>query len=197
MLLSNSKYGGPMYYQVKLEVVLRWFFLPSNPQEIAEAIDKAYQKYYAMADPNFNWQKPIQESWPKVRCNYSFAVETKINMSEKRYHKTHDLYLRSIACQRGTRIIIALRRYKNKNGVWPKSLDDVKPLASAEIFIDPINNDSFVYKLTEDNFTLYSKGKNNIDENGKYESPEKGGPDDLLIWPSRSSKTKEENKDVK
>ena len=79
------------------------------------------------------------------------------------------------------------------NSNWPKSLDDIKTLDDAEVFIDPINRDSFVYKLAEKNFTLYSKGKNRIDEEGVYNAPfdpnEFKWPeveqDDILIWPSR------------
>ena len=54
-----------------------------------------------------------------------------------------------------------------------------------EIFVDPINNSSFVYKLTDDGFKLYSKGKNNIDENGEFK---RSGPDDWPIWPPPSKK---------
>jgi hypothetical protein len=87
-------------------------------------------------------------------------------------------------------LTIALRRYKNKTGHWPDSLDEVKPLAAEEIFVDPMNGDSFVYKLTDENFRLYSKGKNNIDEDGQYNStwdPNsrqwKEKEDDWPIWP--------------
>jgi hypothetical protein len=118
-------------------------------------------------------------------------------MLEKGHHKLHDVYLRSIAGQRGCHIVIALKRYKNRTGLWPQSLDDIKNITAPENLIDPINNSSFVYKLTGDNFTLYSKGKNNIDENGNYEYAEQGGPDDRLIWPNKISEMEEENKDVK
>ena len=192
----------PTYWQnklIKASTILQWFFMLSTPQETAEVIDAAYQKYFAMADPNFNWHKPIQKFTPKFRCNYRHMIETMANILEEPYYKVHDIYLQSIADQRGCQIIIALRRYKNKNGAWPQSLDDIKNLTAAENLIDPLNNDSYVYRLTEENFTLYSKGKNNLDENGKSDrcSEKVTGADDLLIWPSRSSKTKEENKDVK
>ena len=102
--------------------------------------------------------------------------------------------------------MVTLRRYKKQNGNWPESLDDIKSFAPAEIFVDPINNSNFVYKLTEENFSLYSKGKNNIDEDGQYNSKwdpnsfeHKVEEDDWLIWPPKSCKTKydEENADVK
>ena len=99
--------------------------------------------------------------------------------------------------------MIALRRYKNKTGQWPEKLDEVKSLASAEILVDPINGGSFVYKLTEENFTLYSKGKNNIDEDGirrvTYDPNDFKWPkteDDWLIWPPKTRKTKNEKADT-
>jgi len=105
----------------------------------------------------------------------------------------HTIYLRLLADRRGNRILIALRRYKNKNDRWPQTLSEIQSFVPAEILIDPYNNGSFVYKLTEENFTLYSRGKNNIDEGGKR----KGGPDDWLIWPRGSRKTKEKKADDK
>jgi hypothetical protein len=66
----------------------------------------------------------------------------------------------------------------------------------AEVFIDPFNNDSFVYKLTENSFTLYSKGNNNIDENGQGDYHDFEGADDWLIWPTSSRKTKNEKADT-
>jgi hypothetical protein len=101
--------------------------------------------------------------------------------------RIQESYLRQLADRRGNRILIALRRYKDKNGRWPESLDVIQSSLQAEIFVDPFNNGPFVYKLTSDSFKLYSKGKNNIDENDE--------PDDWPIWPprDRKPKTKEEN----
>ena len=92
------------------------------------------------------------------------------------------VYLRDLAHRRGTRLLIALRRYTNANGHWPQDLAVLRDLVQPEILVDPINGGSFVYKLTGDDFVLYSKGQNNIDENGSR----KGGADDWLIWPLRS-----------
>jgi hypothetical protein len=120
---------------------------------------------------------------------------------------TKVIYVRSQTSRKGIQLLIPLKRYKNKNGVWPNSLDEIKDLVPAEAFIDPLNGGAFVYKLTKDNFTLYSRGKNGIDEGGKQETEgsidsegnwiPKSKEDDLLIWPSRNCDTKKENKDVK
>jgi hypothetical protein len=96
--------------------------------------------------------------------------------TEKRFE---EIYLRILAQRRGTRLLIALRRYKNANGSWPKNLGVLRDLVQPEILVDPINGGSFVYKLTDDDFVLYSRGQNNIDENGTR----KGATDDWLIWP--------------
>ncbi len=157
-----------------------------------------------MAEPEFDWQKePEKFSLTSpfsifARFNYYRLIEPLAYMSAEPYYGFHDIYFRNTAEIRGVRIMIALRRYKNKTGDWPESLDDIKSLAPAEIFVDPINGNSFVYKLTEENFTLYSKGKNNIDEDGEYQRnwPEKAEPDDWLIWPPASRKTKNEKADA-
>ena len=180
---------------IKAYTILKWFYIPSTPQKASKIIDAAYQKYYAMAEPDFDWKKgPKKFSLTSLKLNYRFVVQSIVNILEETYYKIHDLYLRTIAEQRGSQLIIALRRYKNKNGNWPESLEDIKSIVPAEIFVDPFNEGPFVYKLTDDSFKLYSKGKNNIDEDGKY----RRGPDDWPIWPGpgRSRKTKEENADA-
>jgi len=204
---SYERIAYPSYLGEKLiktYTVMRWFYVPSNPQKAAKVVDSAHERYYAMTYPDFDWQKeprelPITSLFSiSVRINYARLIERLAGMSEKIYYDLHYLYLRQIAENRGSQIIIALRRYKNKTGNWPESIDDVKPLAPAEIFVDPINGSSFVYKLTEENFTLYSKGKNNIDEGGKRDrwDEEKTGADDWLIWPLKLPKTNEEKANV-
>jgi len=125
------------------------------------------------------------------RLKYEFNYGLFGSMKGPDYNQIHQLSLRGVATCRGIRILIALRRYKNKNSRWPESLDDIKSLAPAEIFIDSLNNGSFAYKLTDDSFKLYSKGKNNVDEDGRYRDPQ----DDWPIWPprGRKPKAKEEN----
>jgi hypothetical protein len=185
----------------KAAVIAVWFFMPSTPQKASKIIDNSFEKYYAMAEPDFDWQKapPPFFSWPnfcsELRFNYPYFIGLIVDMHEKSLYQVHDLYLRRIASNRGRQIIIELKRHKNKTGRWPENLNEIRPFASAEIFIDPFNNDSFVYKLTEDNFLLYSRGKNNIDENGQYTTEwsaeyncYKVKEDDWLIWPPRGSR---------
>ncbi len=125
--------------------------------------------------------------------------------TEDIFDRFHEIYLGQLADRRGSRILIALRRYRNKNGQWPEKLDDVKSLAPDEIFIDPVNGGSFIYKLTEEDFTLYSKGENNIDEGGIHKitvDPNglewlKTEKDDWPIWSPSRRKTKNKKADTR
>lgn len=103
------------------------------------------------------------------------------------YHIIHGTHLRAIVNQRGMHIMVALRRYKNEHDQWPQTLDRIKPLVAEDVLTDPHNNGPFAYKLTDDGFILYSKGKNNIDEAGR----KKDGADDWPIWLPKKIQAKE------
>jgi len=78
------------------------------------------------------------------------------------------------------RILVALRRYRNRTGQWPESLNSIASDLPREVFIDPQCDMPYVYQLTETGFRLYSKGANGRDDNGKR--TRKKGPDDIVIW---------------
>ncbi len=194
----------------KAVIILGWFGMPSTPRKAAEIIDTSFARYYAMAEPDFDWGREPrglisileERNWRSMRFNFRYFAEGMADMSEESYHGVHDAYLRMAADKRGSQILVALRRYKNANDCWPESLDSVQHLVSADTLVDPLSGDSFVYMLTDENFTLYSKGKNNIDEEGRYVStfdPNSNKltveEDDRLIWPTRSCETEEENAD--
>lgn len=123
------------------------------------------------------------------RLSFLWLRSKKDTAVNNRIHKT---YLRLLTDRRGKRILIALRRYKNKAGRWPQSLDQIKSSLSKEILTDPHNNGSFVYKLTDEGFKLYSKGPDNIDQDGRY----KQGADDWPIWPAYGTKAENPRKNT-
>ncbi len=205
---AQERIAYPSYFEkkhIKAKTILYWFYLPSTPQKAAKIIDAAYEKYLDVNDSNIDWEYETRKpSMTAIlyKC-FRYMTEYWVIASKPLLSRIRELHLRQTANIRGARIIITLRRYKNQNGHWPENLDEIKPLAPAEIFVDPINNDSFVYKLTEESFTLYSKGKNNIDEDGQYNTTWDPNTfkssikeDDRSIWPPKRSKTqKGENSD--
>jgi hypothetical protein len=93
----------------------------------------------------------------------------------------HKILLRLEAIRWATPILIALRRHKQKTGVWPETLEQIEPKLPEQMLTDPQNNGSFIYKRTGDDFVFYSKGPNGIDEGGSSS----GSADDLPIWPRK------------
>jgi hypothetical protein len=92
------------------------------------------------------------------------------------------LYLRLLADRRGLRLLIKLRRFKDRTGRWPESLDSIASSLPPQALLDPISGYPFVYRLSEHGFLLYGIGPNRIDEKGQRRQ---GGPDDWRIWPPR------------
>jgi hypothetical protein len=93
---------------------------------------------------------------------------------------TGSLYRRRLATTRGLRLVIELRRVKNRTGQWPSILKEVAPAVPASALIDPQNNGPFVYYRVGEGFWLYSAGPNGRDEYGRHGDD---GRDDWPIWP--------------
>ncbi|MHC4388851.1 MAG: hypothetical protein ACYSX1_09610 [Planctomycetota bacterium] len=184
---------------LKANTILSWFYMPSSPRRLGRIIDDCYKKLLLMAQPDFDWERaPSRASVASIYSTpvkFAYLVRFKdrrfVNalvwsISEFSYYKFREIYLRLATERRGTLILIALRRYKNKHGFWPDFLDEIEGLTSTDLLIDPTNGGPFAYRRADDSFTLYSKGKDNIDDNSD-------DFDDLLIWPNRYYKYKEEN----
>jgi len=91
-----------------------------------------------------------------------------------------EVYLRLLSRRRGTRLLAGLKRYHDTNGRWPDSLDEIGTLVPEQALIDPLTEQTFVYrKEAGSQFVLYSKGPNKRDENGLRDAK----ADDYRIWP--------------
>lgn len=167
----------PTYWQRKLRkanTILNSFFMPSTPQKAGEIIDAGFEKHYAMAQRDFDWSKQPHKldsllrktNCDRLRFDFKYFAGVTADMLEESYHKVHDIYLRNLALRRGSRLLVAIRQYKNEKSSWPENLEQVKGSVPVEVLVDPITGDAFVYKLIEEDFMLYSRGKNGIDEGG-------------------------------
>ncbi|MFA5252434.1 MAG: hypothetical protein WC454_07605 [Phycisphaerae bacterium] len=180
---------------MKAHTIPYWFYMPENPEKLSEIIDASFEKHYAMTKPDFDWSKESRNRPPEFnfKINVQQLVELMAKINKGVYPALHDNYLRIAAQQRETLLIIAMRRYKNTTSHWPEKLEDIKNSVPPEILVDPFNGDSFVYKRTEENFTLYSKGKNGIDEEGRLNN---NGCDDLVIWPIKHKVSKQQEQKI-
>ncbi len=160
---SLQKVPTPTYPRRKLtkaSVIIGWFFWPSTPHMVGKTIDATYEKYYAMAEPDFDWSKEPSAVQPQLKLNYRFIVEMLTNMSGQTYSRIHELYLRYLAGRRGSRLLAAISQYKIENNTWPANLDAVKSLAPAEAFTDPVSGKQFEYENHGKRFSLYGETAN-------------------------------------
>jgi len=183
MYLKPISQQGVPYWITRLaraECLLTWFLFPQTPQQTGSIIEKALHKYGDIEYLNAQLGRDSP-----LRLNFSYIIDLYV---ESYIYTMHSMFMRLESDTAATGIIIALRRYKNKHGSWPEKLDDVKSLAPAEIFVDPVNGGSFVYKLTDEGFLLYSRGRNNIDDGGEHDEwfDQQSMADDRMIWPPGS-----------
>jgi hypothetical protein len=161
----------PSYLQKKLikaKTMLRWLSMPSNPEKAAAILDTCLDNYDFMAEPDFDWKKQPQEVDPFNKWNnfnrlmfYNMHIEQFIadKWVESNY-STYNTYLRMLTQRRGSRLLLAIKKYYNQHGVWPSNLDTIKSAAPAEAFIDPVTGNPLEYENHGERFSLYGETAN-------------------------------------
>lgn len=80
---------------------------------------------------------------------------------------------------------ILIREHRKEHGEWPASLQEVTLPDHPDLLTDPFSGQPFIYQPADQEFTLYSVGKNEIDEDGRYvswlSSSSRKRADDLTI----------------
>jgi hypothetical protein len=141
----------------KLGTILGWLYFPSSPEKISEIVDASFEKYYAMAESGFDWDKEPSEFRPRWKVNYRSMVEMLTSLPGPAYYRIHEIYLRNLEIRRGSRLLTAIKRYYIEHGIWPASLDAIQSRAPAEAFIDPVSGNEFEYEKHGERFSLYGE----------------------------------------
>jgi len=123
-------------YDIMAEPDFDWTIKPQNPDSFP-----TWMNVYRLIFYNIHFDRLIADKW--AESNYSLR----------------DLYLRALTLRRGSRILLAIKQYKNENGKWPDSLDEIKSNVPAEALIDPASG-TFDYKNHGENFSLSGKSIN-------------------------------------
>lgn len=85
---------------------------------------------------------------------------------------------------RATRLVTNILAYRQQHGRLPETLD---VFADRGLVEDPVTGGRFVYRLTpEGGFTLYSAGKDGVDNGGVHDP--KAETNDYLYWPRPAKK---------
>ncbi len=101
----------------------------------------------------------------------------------------YQLNTRSEASRRVTQLAYATHLFKDRNGRWPESLDELPTEHGERMRTDPFTGGNFGYKLTDDGPRIYSLSENGRNDDGvhsphwddKVESDTDS--DDYVFWP--------------
>jgi hypothetical protein len=73
-------------------------------------------------------------------------------------HKSHEAFNRSYAKQQCTVAALAVERFRQETGAWPKSLEQLKPKFLDKVPDDPWTGKPLQYRATRDGVVVYSVG---------------------------------------
>jgi len=103
------------------------------------------------------------------------------------------LRARNEANYRATQLVYAVQLFHSERGQWPKTLDELPRIATAEMRIDPFTGKDFGYRLEAPGPVIYSFSENAEDDGGVH-SPRWGdgekienASDDFVFWPVQGS----------
>ncbi|MBC8394631.1 MAG: CPBP family intramembrane metalloprotease [Deltaproteobacteria bacterium] len=89
----------------------------------------------------------------------------------------HTIFYNTIAQEKALEVILALFQYKIIHNEFPKVLNElVQEDLLTSLPVDPYSDQSFIYQEIDNSFTLYSLGRDFIDDGGDIKK-------DLLFWP--------------
>lgn len=192
----------PMHHDWRnLKVYLNCFWGPTRNQTI-EQIGKVFTIYNQVVTKT-PWQvknegRDYFGETEKINSNNLILSVFGINSTSifRLYHETRTQTEALIT-------ILAILRFKEENHRLPISLEElVSGGYLKSVPMDPYSNGPLVYKLTEDNFKLYSVGEDFVDDGGSNEDKTKhlSGLDidkvhiisreytpDIVYWPVKRS----------
>jgi hypothetical protein len=160
---------------VKAGAIGHWFVLPPTPKAAGDIIDTAFEYFSPTSSADLSMPPR-----PKLRLNYKHVTQRAGHYFGKWYYSIETQSKTRASANRATTILCAIKKYHLENNRYPESLDDLTEIDSVAL-VDSANDQTFVYRKTEDDFILYSTGRNRIDDGG-VKIP-RLNYDDVRAWP--------------
>ncbi|MHC4120923.1 MAG: hypothetical protein ACYSWO_25815 [Planctomycetota bacterium] len=143
-------------------------------RQTTEVVEKVFE-YYNSAFRKIPWQ------WKDDNINHENEIEriTSGNVLVKHFipsaFRLAELFNQGSADTDALITTIALFRYEVDKGQFPERLDELIPAGYLKVLsTDPFSNRAFVYKRVNDNFTLYSFGRDCDDDGGQVDRDIRG-----------------------
>jgi hypothetical protein len=117
-----------------------------------------------MLDPEHALRAQYQKAcdWDGFASN---PVRSEVHRAVMHMDSMLVLHGKLIAEQRGTQTLVAILRYELENQQLPASLSEI----GAELPVDPFTAQPFLYRVTDDGFTLYCAGLDRDDDGGVHD----------------------------
>lgn len=168
---------------------LHVLFTHPNRQETLKTVNKFWDYFEEVARKN-----PGQRRAEQIDVDKDIELLWKGNLFLKillpALNRVSIIGYRNKTDAEATLGLIAILRHKENIGKFPENLDELVEAGLLEALpTDPFSDKPFVYKRTDDGFTLYSFGENLIDDGGKVFRDDKGrakvwwDEGDAVFWP--------------
>ncbi len=167
----------------RLAVIGFFFWLPSNPENLADLVDRRFDHY--------SLQVQKGERLPRYDLRYIWVLGLNVQsfidwMAMQKvgfYWALDGQFTRHNALANRLAVFSLLKQFHLEHGRWPERLDELDHPDAELILIDPLNGKPWHYERTDESFLLYSLGPNAADDGG-INDPSKQ-KDDILIWPQQ------------
>jgi hypothetical protein len=166
----------------RMIVLVLGLSIPAEPEGVTYLIEKRFDRYSAIVLSGIDLETTEPQEWWHDGLNASSIIDWYVRQRVAYYHALASQNNQFEQNRAAMTILITLKRYQVEKTVWPESLQAA--FNEIPIPVDPISQKPFVYKKQDAGFTLYSLGKNGLDDNGIKNSIAK--QDDTLFWPAAS-----------
>lgn len=136
-------------------------------------IEHAYDPYRALlsqpldrrSDPRHPLRLQIERRPDKAPSLFNLASRMAA-VANPRLTRLIDVQIWTLATQRGNRLVLELFIERDRAGRFPSTIDFVRDTDR----LDPYTGQSFIYRLTERSFTLYSLGVDHDDDGARHDA---------------------------
>jgi hypothetical protein len=164
----------------RLAVLGLWICLPSDPQKMADMVNKRFDYYSLQIQKGTEFpQMSLRYIWI-LGLNAQSIVDWLAMQRVGYYWALNGQFTRHQAVVNRIHILSAIKQFYLQNHRWPERLEEIK-IEDAFMLFDPLNNKPFRYERTDEGFRFYSLGPNGIDDGGFFNSETQ--KDDIQIWP--------------
>jgi hypothetical protein len=160
-------------------------------REMTSLIERYASEYQlALETPPSDPQHEARQARWKALADESFLL----SVSAPTMERMVALVWRATASRRALLTTVAVQRYERDHGAYPATLDAlVAGGYMKELPLDPYSGKAFGYRVTGDDFLLYSWGLNLVDDGGLQGTGQNGAPrmyaenGDWVFWPVQAS----------